>query len=274
MTELSPASLPVPSRALSHERLNEIFTSVPSDVDLTALDAALIPQHIAVIMDGNGRWAKDRGLPRAAGHKAGIEGVRELIRTSNDVGVRYLTIYSFSTENWSRPLQEVKALMTLFAKTMAAELEGMHEENVRIRTIGDLSELPAKTRETFERAQKQTANNTGMTLIIAVNYGSRVEIVEAARSLAHEALAGNLDEAALAAFDEEAFAERLDTAGIPDPDLLIRTSGEYRISNFLLYQIAYSELYVTETLWPDFDRYELLCALLSYQQRNRRFGGV
>jgi undecaprenyl diphosphate synthase len=242
-------------------------------LDLRQLDLERIPEHIAVIMDGNGRWAKQRGLARAQGHKAGVEGVRALIRASNDLGVRYLTIYSFSTENWSRPYTEVKALMTLFAKTMAAELDGLHEENVRIATIGDLSELPAKTAKTFSDAAERTAANTGMTLIIAVNYGSRVEIVNAARKLAQRALAGELDAFELASLNDSGFSALLETAAFPDPDLLIRTSGEYRLSNFLLYQCAYSELYVTETLWPDFDRYELLRAILVYQGRNRRFGG-
>ena len=260
--------------SLTSKRLEDLFAPAPPDIDLAALDVQRVPAHIAVIMDGNGRWAELRGLTRAAGHKAGIEGVRSLIRASNDLGVRYLTIYSFSTENWSRPLQEVEMLMSLFAQTMAAELDGMHKENVRIRTIGDLDRLPKKTRETFEAAARKTAANTGMTLVIAVNYGSRTEIVKAIRAVARDAAAGLLDSSAIEALDEAAFAKRLDTAGIPDPDLLIRTSGEYRVSNFLLYQIAYSELYVTETLWPDFDRYELIRAILDYQRRNRRFGNV
>jgi undecaprenyl diphosphate synthase len=225
-------------------------------------------------MDGNGRWALQRGQSRARGHKAGIEGVRELIRTASDIGIRYLTIYSFSTENWARPVAEVKTLMNLFAKTMAAELEGMHAEGVRIRTIGDLAPLPAKTRRIFEDAAVQTATNTGMTLVIAVNYGSRTEIVDACKAIALKAAAGQLDSTAIQDLDAATFAEYLETAAIPDPDLLIRTSGEYRLSNFLLFQIAYSELYITPTLWPDFDRFELLRAILVYQGRNRRFGGV
>ncbi|MDR3308200.1 MAG: isoprenyl transferase [Coriobacteriales bacterium] len=260
--------------ALTNQRLKELFAPAPSTIDLDALDPARIPSHIAVIMDGNGRWAQQRGLKRAAGHKAGIKGVRALIRTSNDLGVRYLTIYSFSTENWSRPLQEVKTLMTLFANTMAAELAGMHKEHVRIRVIGDLSLLPARTRTTFEDAVTQTANNTGMTLVIAVNYGSRQEILSAVQAIARAAAKGDLAEQDVDALDPAAFSTYLQTAGIPDPDLLIRTSGEYRLSNFLLYQIAYSELYVTSTLWPDFDKYELLRAIIDYQQRERRFGGV
>jgi len=259
---------------LTQKRLVELFAPAPPDIDLLALDVQRIPQHIAVIMDGNGRWAELRGLPRAAGHKAGVKGVRALLRTSKDLGIRYVTIYSFSTENWSRPVDEVQTLMNLFAKTLAAELDELNEENVCIRTIGDLGKLPKKTRESFKQAVVQTAKNTRMTLVVAVNYGSRTEIIDAARSLAHDAASHALDAAAIDGIDEAMFADRLETAGIPDPDLLIRTSGEYRISNFLLYQMAYSEWYVTDTLWPDFDSYELLRALLNYQQRHRRFGGV
>lgn len=252
----------------------ELFDPLPPDIDLTELDTERIPTHIAVIMDGNGRWAQLHGKNRALGHKAGIEGVRSLIRTSNDLGVRYLTIFSFSTENWLRPVSEIKTLMNLFAKTMAAELDGLHEEQVRIRTIGDLSDLPSKTRTTFEKAVERTSDNQGMTLVIAVNYGSRIEIVNAARAIAQQALSGQLDEAALEALSTQDFAGYLQTANMPDPELVIRTSGEYRLSNFLLYQIAYSEFYVTSTLWPDFDKYELLRAILAFQKRDRRFGGV
>jgi undecaprenyl diphosphate synthase len=254
--------------------IDQIFLDAPGDINLSSLDTNRIPEHVAVIMDGNGRWAEQRGKQRAAGHKAGIKGVRELIRTSNDMGVRYLTIYSFSTENWSRPLQEIKTLMNLFAKTMAAEIEGMHQEHVRIKIIGDLSALPQKTKNTFADAVAKTAGNQGMTLIIAVNYGSRLEIVNAARTIAKAAASGQLSQTDIDNFDENSFSSYLQTADIPDPDLLIRTSGEYRISNFLLYQIAYSELYVTDTLWPDFDRFELLRAVLEFQKRGRRYGGV
>jgi len=252
----------------------ELFDPVPADIDLSELDTEHIPTHIAVIMDGNGRWAKLHGKNRAFGHKAGIGGVRALIRTSNDLGVRYLTIYSFSTENWLRPVTEVKTLMTLFANTMAAELEGLSKEQVRIRVIGDMSALPDKTRTTFENAVVSTQHNTGMTLVIAVNYGGRLEIVNAARTIAQRAAAGQLTAAELEALSPEGFADFLDTANIPDPELVIRTSGEYRVSNFLLYQIAYSEFYITPVLWPDFDKYELLRAILAYQKRDRRFGGV
>jgi undecaprenyl diphosphate synthase len=243
-------------------------------LDPALLDTERIPAHIAVIMDGNGRWAVEHNKRRAAGHKAGIKGVRELIRTCSDIGIDYLTIYSFSTENWSRPRAEVKGLMELFASTMAAELAAMHDEGVRIRIIGDVTELPKRTREIFQGAVDQTSGNKGMTLVIAVNYGSRLEIVQAARTLATLALRGELTAEQLSALDESSFADYLETSGIPDPDLLIRTSGEYRLSNFLLYQSAYSELYITQILWPDFDRFELLRALLDYQLRKRRFGNV
>ena len=256
------------------EDLSKIFDPMPPDIDLSTLDVTRIPRHIAVIMDGNGRWAQQRGKSRALGHKAGIQGVRELIQTSNDLGVRYLTIFSFSTENWLRPRQEVDMLMTLFANTMAEELEGLHKEQVCVRTIGDLSILPAKTRNVFEKAQRRTRSNTGMTLVVAVNYGSRLEIVSAVKKIARGVFDGQLDEASIDALDPESFSEYLETAGLPDPDLIIRTSGEYRLSNFLLYQIAYSELYITPILWPDFDKYELLRAVLTYQGRQRRFGGV
>ena len=230
-----------------------------------------IPQHVAVIMDGNGRWAKQRGLERGEGHKAGVRAVREVITAANDVGVRYLTIYSFSTENWNRPASEVTGLMELFAQVMGAELDGLDAEHVRVRLLGDVEALPLATRTIFKQAEKRTAANDGMTLAIAVNYGARQELVRAAQLLAADVAAGSLQPEDAC---EEALAARLYTAGMPDPDLLIRTSGELRLSNFLLWQLAYAEFYITDVYWPDFDRYELLRALLSYQARDRRFGGV
>lgn len=222
-------------------------------------------------MDGNGRWAEQRGLERGEGHKAGVRAVRELITACNDAGVRYLTIYSFSTENWKRPVAEVTGLMDLFAKVMGRELDGLDDERVRIKLLGRIEDLPLTTRTVFKQAAKRTAANDGMTLCIAVNYGSRAEIVDAVRSLAADVASGAV---APEAIDEELIAGSLYTAGMPDPDLLIRTSGERRLSNFLLWQLAYAEFYVTDVLWPDFDRYELLRALLSFQNRNRRFGKV
>ena len=255
--------------------LDYIFPDPPAGLDPRLLDPDRVPQHVAVIMDGNGRWAKKRALNRLRGHKAGIEAVRETIRCASDVGVRYLTIYSFSTENWKRPADEVVGLMDLFAKTMLAEVDGLDEENVRVRTIGDLSPLPAETREAFEEAWEQTRGNTGMTLVVAVNYGARQEILHAVDALRRQAaLAASEGVVELPELTEEMLERELYTADIPDPDLVIRTSGELRISNFLLWQIAYSEFYCTDVLWPDFNRYDLLRALLDFQGRDRRFGAV
>lgn len=249
--------------------LDTIFPQLPPDLDLASLDVDAVPRHVAVIMDGNGRWAKAKGKVRLQGHKAGIEAVRETIRCANDVGVDFLTIYSFSSENWKRPADEVTGLMDLFAKTMLAEVDALHEEGVRVKAIGRLEALPPKTRAAFESAWEKTKNNTGMTLLVAVNYGGRTEIVDAVK--AYLACAPESDRPPL---DEDSFGDFLYTAGMPDPDLLIRTSGELRISNFLLWQIAYAEIVVTDVLWPDFDRYEFLRALIEFQGRNRRFGGV
>ena len=254
--------------------LDHIFPNPPVGLDPTRLDPAAVPEHVAVIMDGNGRWAKERGKNRLFGHKAGIEAVRETIRCASDVGVRYLTIYSFSSENWKRPQDEVIGLMNLFATTMLAEVDGLYEEHVRVMTIGRTDALPKKTRDAFAKAWEKTKDNDGMTLVVAVNYGARVELLDAVRSCldeAHAALrAGRMPEE----LTEESFARHLYTADIPDPDLLIRTSGEMRVSNFLLWQIAYAEFVCTDVLWPDFDRYEFLRALLEYQGRERRFGAV
>ena len=254
--------------------LDIIFPEPPEGLDPGALDVANVPQHVAVIMDGNGRWAKKRTLNRLSGHKAGIEAVRETIRCASDIGVRYLTIYSFSTENWKRSDDEVSGLMGLFAKTMAAEVDGLHEEHVRVMTIGDAQALPAKTRREFAQAAEKTRENDGMTLVIAVNYGSRSEIVRAAQAMVDTALAQVAAGRQPKPVTEESFAAGLYTHGMPDPDLVIRTSGELRLSNFLMWQVAYSEIYVTDVLWPDFNRYELLRAVLDYQHRSRRFGGV
>lgn len=254
--------------------LSDIFPAPPADIDLAQLDVARIPQHVAVIMDGNGRWAKARALNRLRGHKAGIEAVRETIRCANDLGVRYLTIYSFSTENWKRPEDEVVGLMNLFAKTMLAEVDELHEEGVRVMTIGDLSPLPAETREAFQAAWEQTRHNQGMTLVVAVNYGGRAEIVQAVNDFMREAAAVAAAGGEPPVLTEELLARHLATAGIPDPEMLIRTSGEQRLSNFLLWQVAYAELVCSDVLWPDFDRYEFLRCLLDYQGRDRRFGAL
>lgn len=208
------------------------------------------------------------------GHKAGIEAVRETIRCASDLGVKYLTIYSFSTENWKRPEDEVEGLMELFAKTMLAEVDELDSEGVSVKTIGDLSALPVQTREAFEDAWEKTKDNDGMTLVVAVNYGSRAEIVRACNRAIEEKAKGRDADALLDPISEEDIERNLYTAKIPDPELLIRTSGEKRLSNFLLWQIAYSEFIGSDVLWPDFDRYELLRCLIEYQNRDRRFGGV
>ncbi len=253
--------------------LDYIFPDPPAGLDPKQLDPNRVPRHIAVIMDGNGRWAKKRALNRLRGHKAGIEAVRETICCANDCGVDYLTIYSFSTENWKRPQEEVTGLMELFAKTMLAEVDGLHEEHVRVRTIGDLSALPQETRDAFDAAWQKTKGNDGMTLVVAVNYGSRQEILNAAKAYADAVIAAHRSGNDIQ-LDEALFEQGLYTADIPDPDLLIRTSGEMRISNFLLWQIAYSEFVCTDVLWPDFNRYDLLRAMLEFQGRDRRFGAV
>lgn len=257
-----------------NKSLDYIFPEPPAGLDPRALDAARIPEHVAVIMDGNGRWAKKRALNRLKGHRAGIEAVRETIRCASDLGVRYLTIYSFSTENWKRPEEEVVGLMDLFAKTMLAEVDGLHEEHVRVMTIGDLSALPQATRDAFAEAWEKTRGNDGMTLVVAVNYGARQEILHAVEATVRRAVLAAEEGAAPVALTEELFERGLYTAGIPDPDLVIRTSGEMRLSNFLLWQAAYAEFVCTDVLWPDFDRYEFLRCLLEFQGRDRRFGGV
>lgn len=254
--------------------LGYIFPNPPEGLDPALLDPTAIPASVAIIMDGNGRWAKKRALNRLKGHKAGIEAVREAIRCASDLGVKYLTIYSFSTENWKRPQEEVVGLMDLFAKTMLAEVDGLHEEQVRVRTIGDLSALPQETREAFDAAWQKTRNNKGMTLVVAVNYGGRQEILRATQGCMREAILKAEETGEVIEVTEEMFERGLYTCGMPDPDLVIRTSGEMRISNFLLWQIAYAEFVVTDVLWPDFNRYAFLRCLLDYQGRDRRFGGV
>ena len=254
--------------------IEDIYPNPPEGLDPSALDERRVPEHVAVIMDGNGRWAKKRALNRLRGHKAGIEAVRETIRAANDSGVRFLTIYSFSTENWKRPESEVQGLMELFAKTMLAEVDELNDEGVRVMTIGDASALPAETRDAFAEAWDLTKDNDGMTLVIAVNYGSRQEIAQAANRAAQEALRRFRETGEACVVDEDMLQSFLYTSDIPDPELLIRTSGEMRVSNFLLWQLAYTEFYCTDVLWPDFDRYEFLRALLSFQARDRRFGAV
>ena len=251
--------------------LREFYADEPGDVSLADVDLDRLPAHISIIMDGNGRWATRRGLERGAGHEAGVKSLRETITACVRLGIDVLSAYAFSTENWKRPQREVDLLMHLFATTLVHELPLFHQENVRLRFLGDIEALPASTREVFEQGLSETASHTGMTLALAVNYGARAELARAARLLAERAVAGALEPADIT---PELLSGSLYTAGMPDPELLIRTSGELRLSNFLLWQLAYSEFYVTDTLWPDFDRWELLRAIRSFQGRERRFGGV
>jgi undecaprenyl diphosphate synthase len=226
---------------------------------------------VAVIMDGNGRWARQRGLPRVMGHRAGVEALKRTLRLCSDWGIGALTAYAFSTENWSRPGEEVTFLMALFERVLARELEALEKEQVRIRFLGDLEELPQGLQSLIADATARTAANTGIHFNVCTNYGGRSELVRAARRLAEQVACGDLDPAAI---DEGRFSAELFTQDELDPDLLIRTSGEQRISNFLLWQLAYAELHITSTLWPDFDQEALLGALLDYQGRQRRFGSV
>ena len=249
-----------------------------TSTDLTAstlwppeLDPTRLPAHVAVIMDGNGRWAKARGLPRVVGHRAGVEALKSTLRLCSDWGIGALTAYAFSTENWSRPGDEVNFLMTLFERVLQNELRSLEEEQVRIRFLGDLDGLPEKLQDLIDDATERTAKNSGIHFNVCTNYGGRRELVRAAQRLAKQAATGMIDPEAI---DENSFARELFTAGDQDPDLLIRTSGEYRISNFLLWQLAYAEIHVTDVFWPDFNADVLKQALLDYQGRNRRFGGL
>jgi len=235
------------------------------------IDFARLPRHVAIIMDGNGRWARQRRLPRIAGHRAGIAVVRDVVEVSARLGLEVLTLYAFSRENWSRPPAEVNALMRLLREYLEAELPMLQEKNIRFRPIGRLDELPRTVREGLASAEQQTARNTGMLFLIALSYSARTEIADPARALVREAVAGRIDAEQV---DEDALAAHLSTGGLPDPDLLIRTSGEMRVSNFLLWQLAYAELWVTPLLWPDFRRQHLHQAIADFQGRERRFGGV
>ncbi len=228
-----------------------------------------IPRHIAIIMDGNGRWAKQKGMPRVVGHHSGVKSVREVTEAAAEIGVGYLTLYAFSTENWNRPPAEVTALMTLLVETIKGEIRDLNKNGVRLMAIGDLEALPAMSYKTLMQGIEATKNNTRITLVLALNYSAKWEILRATRLLAEQAQKGLLNPASIT---ENIFENALSTSGIPDPELLIRTSGETRISNFLLWQIAYAELYFTPVFWPDFGKKELFEAILSYQRRERRFG--
>ena len=242
-----------------------------SPLQLSAQAKAALPAHVAIIMDGNGRWAKQRHLPRVEGHRNGVESVRAVVRAAGEVGVKYLTLYAFSVENWNRPKDEVDTLMKYLARFLKGEIGELNRNNVRLEVIGQIYRLPEFVQEQLQKTQEALARNNGLTLILALSYGSRTEIVEAVRSIASKAKEGKIEPAEIT---EKVIAEHLYTRHWPDPDLLIRTSGELRLSNFLLWQISYAELVVTPTLWPDFRRPQFFEALEEYARRHRRFGGL
>lgn len=233
------------------------------------IDKDRLPHHVAVIMDGNGRWAQQQGQVRVFGHQSGVTAVRETSEAAAELGIKFLTLYAFSTENWNRPKEEVDALMELLVHTIHSETATLNKNDIRLATIGDIISLPEACRKELAEAISNTANNKRMTLILALSYSSRWEIVEATKKIAEQIAGGNLETKNI---DAKLFAMNLSTSNYPDPELLIRTSGEQRISNFLLWQVAYSEFYFTETLWPDFDKEEFYKAILDYQGRERRFG--
>jgi undecaprenyl diphosphate synthase len=241
----------------------------PQDL-VDQIDRSALPAHIAIIMDGNGRWARKRGLPRVAGHRAGISAVREVVEGSADLGISVLTLYAFSVENWKRPQTEVSTLMQLLKEYLNKELESIHKNNIRFRTIGRTDQLDASVKRELEKGIARTSTNTGMIFNVALNYGGRAEIVDAVNQI----IRNSKDASSNGGITEKEFSEHLYTAGLPDPDLLIRTSGELRISNFLLWQIAYAEIWVTDTLWPDFGKRHLYEAIIAFQKRERRYGGL
>jgi len=243
-----------------------------SDKELMAhIDMDHLPRHIAIIMDGNGRWARMRGFPRIVGHREGIKAVRDTVTACREIGIEVLTLYAFSAENWRRPAMEVKALMMFLEEYLQKELKTMMDNDIRFMTIGQIHKLPASVQRWIHKVEKETGNNKSMILTIALSYGGRTEIIDAVRAIGKDIQSGKLSPDRI---DAELFSQYLYTRSLPDPDLIIRTSGETRISNFLLWQLAYSELYFTKTLWPDFRRRDLFLALIDYQHRQRRFGMV
>ena len=235
------------------------------------IDKQKVPEHVAIIMDGNGRWATRKGLPRSFGHNEGVNVLKEIIKASKKLGCKVLTVYAFSTENWTRPTQEVNFLINLFSEVLRKEIEEIHQESIKIKFIGDLTPFPNTLKEIIYSSEKITKNNNSFLLNVCVNYGGRQEIVKVAKKIALKSSSGELEPSQV---NEELFSSELLTEGIKDPELLIRTSGEKRISNFLLWQLAYSEIYISEVLWPDFNESEFLKAIIDYQSRNRRFGGI
>ncbi|AFM42436.1 Undecaprenyl pyrophosphate synthetase [Desulfosporosinus acidiphilus SJ4] len=237
--------------------------------DQVAMDR--LPRHLAIIMDGNGRWAQKRALPRSMGHRAGVEALRKIVKTCSKLGIQILTVYAFSTENWSRPKDEVGILMKLLTEYLRKELEELHQNNVVIRAIGILKDLPMEAQHELKRAVERTKNNSGLVLNLALNYGGRAEIIDAVKKMSQDVLEGKQT---IEEIDEKLFSDKLFTGGLPDPDLLIRTSGEMRLSNFLLWQLAYTEFLVVEEFWPDFGENSLIEAIKVYQKRDRRYGGI
>lgn len=237
----------------------------------TQVNQAKLPNHVAVIMDGNGRWAKQRGLPRIEGHRRGANALKEILRYCKDLGIKTLTAYAFSTENWGRPTGEVSFLMSLFERLLQKELKEMEEEEVCINFIGDLTPLPPSLQQEMHRSMERTKHNQGVFFNVAINYGSRHEMINACKAIAQKVQQGELSADSI---NDQTISQHLYTSASPDPDLLIRTSGEMRLSNFMLWQLAYTEIYVTDTLWPDFDNNQLDRAIVSFQQRDRRFGKV
>lgn len=251
--------------------LNKTKLNTDQAEQIKLKESGCIPKHIAIIMDGNGRWAKSKGLPRFAGHQAGVESVREIVRTCVQLGVKNLTLYTFSTENWKRPKDEVSTLMRLLVKTLQKELDDLHKNNVRIMMIGDMAALPIDVQKQLNDAIEKTKNNNDLNLVLALSYSGRWEILESVKEMIRDAQNGKLQANEL---NVERFSSYLNTKQIPDPDLVIRTSGEFRVSNFLLWQIAYSEFYISETYWPAFKRKNLYEAIRDFQKRERRFGKV
>ena len=235
------------------------------------IDKQKLPEHIAIIMDGNGRWATKQGMPRTYGHKRGVNVLKEILKVSKKLGCKILTVYAFSTENWTRPTKEVNFLINLFSEVLKNEIEEIHEESTKIKFIGDLNPFPETLKKIISNSETLTKNNNDFLLNVCVNYGGRQEIVKVAKELALKSSSGEINPSEV---NEELFNSELLTQGIKDPELLIRTSGEKRISNFLLWQLAYSEIYISDVLWPDFNEFEFLKAIIDYQSRNRRFGGI
>ncbi|NLM21471.1 MAG: isoprenyl transferase [Peptococcaceae bacterium] len=248
-----------------------IWRNKNKKVKYKGLDMTRIPKHLAVIMDGNGRWAQKRGMPRSMGHRAGVEALRNIVRLSDSLGIQYLTVYAFSTENWKRPRSEIGILMSLLKEYVIKELDELHANNVKIQVLGDMTNIPEDVRAAYVIACERTKDNKGLVLNVALNYGSRAEITQAVQKIARDVLQGSIN---CEDITEDLFEQYLYTRGCPEPELLVRTSGEMRLSNFLLWQVAYSEIVVVKELWPDFNEKSLLEAIRIFQNRERRFGGI